>query len=267
MDCFKSSGSSGDFQLSQEAGGWWSQGLLCSLQVFLAWGWPPPSEEAGGQTPTFVGTDALTVVDVKSTIQALQGILQSRALNISYLCLRRGKTKGSCFPFSFGGGCSGTPRECQDCNRAITCRESDNNNNNGFEEAVDDFGLIAVEEEAPLEVAIGPVAPLPFSEEDCLASCLASGAGAQECIASCVGPAQVDVETRRPTNNRRPVLKIFGKELTTPSLTGLTKPSSSQETRSSLKEEVAEGTCVTICDNWPHAQCKVLVLEPSPRWS
>ena len=89
MDCFKSSGSSGDFQLSQEAGGWWPQGLLCSLQVFLAWGWPPPREEADRQTPTFVGTDALKVVDVKSTIQALQGILQSRALNISYLCLRR----------------------------------------------------------------------------------------------------------------------------------------------------------------------------------
>jgi len=146
---------------------------------------------------------------------------------------RRGKTKGSCFPFSFGGDCSGTPRECLHCNRAITCRESDNNNNNnnnGFEEAV-----------------------RPFSEEDCLASCLASRAGAQECIASC----GLNVETRRPANNRRPVLKIFGKELTTPSLTGLSKPSSSQETRSSLKEEVAEGTCVTICDNWPHAQCKV----------
>ena len=174
-------------------------------------------------------------------------------IQIFSFCLfsRRGKTKGSCFPFSFGGGCSGTPRECQDCNRAIACRD------NGFieeavEEVVDDSGLIAVEEVAPL------------SEEDCLASCLASGAGAQECIASCVGPAQVDVETRRPANKRRPVLKIFGKELTTPSLTGLSKPSSSQETRSSLKEEVAGGTCVTICDNWPHAQCKVLVLGPSP---
>merc|ERR1712038_1034101 len=161
---------------------------------------------------------------------------------------RRGKTKGSCFPFSFGGGCSGTPRECLDCNRAITCRESDNNNNNGFGEAVDDSGFIAVEE--VFEEAIGPVA---LSEEDCLASCLASGAGAQECISSCVG----EVETRRPANNRRPVLKIFDKELPTPSLTGLSKPSSSQETRSSLKEEVAGGTCVTICDNWPHAQCKV----------
>jgi len=143
---------------------------------------------------------------------------------------RRGKTKGSCFPWSFGGDCSGTPRECQDCNRVITCGE--------------------------LEEPIAPV-PAPFSEEDCLASCLASGASAQECITSCVVDVEVDVETRRPANKRRPVFKIFGKELTTPSLTGLTKPSSSQETRSSLKEEVAEGTCVTICDNWPHAQCKV----------
>merc|ERR1712110_260689 len=36
---------------------------------------------------------------------------------------RGGKIKGSCFPNSFGGSCSGTPRECQDCNRAITCQE------------------------------------------------------------------------------------------------------------------------------------------------
>merc|ERR1712130_914604 len=34
---------------------------------------------------------------------------------------RAGKTQGSCFPDSFGGECSGTSRECQDCNRAINC--------------------------------------------------------------------------------------------------------------------------------------------------
>ena len=34
---------------------------------------------------------------------------------------RPGQTSGSCFPGSFGGGCSGTPRECQDCNKAIFC--------------------------------------------------------------------------------------------------------------------------------------------------
>merc|ERR1712137_672271 len=34
---------------------------------------------------------------------------------------RSGNTKGSCFPDSFGGECSGTPRECQDCNKAISC--------------------------------------------------------------------------------------------------------------------------------------------------
>merc|ERR1719215_739569 len=35
---------------------------------------------------------------------------------------RPGQTQGSCFPASFGGSCSGTPRECQDCNRALNCR-------------------------------------------------------------------------------------------------------------------------------------------------
>merc|ERR1719360_395443 len=32
-----------------------------------------------------------------------------------------GLTSGSCFPASFGGSCSGTPRECKDCNRALNC--------------------------------------------------------------------------------------------------------------------------------------------------
>jgi len=34
---------------------------------------------------------------------------------------RPGKISGSCFPDSFGGECSGTPPECQDCNKAISC--------------------------------------------------------------------------------------------------------------------------------------------------
>merc|ERR1712170_330464 len=34
---------------------------------------------------------------------------------------RSGNIKGSCFPDSYGGECSGTPRECQDCNKAIFC--------------------------------------------------------------------------------------------------------------------------------------------------
>ena len=29
--------------------------------------------------------------------------------------------QGSCFPRDFGGSCSGTPRQCQDCNQAINC--------------------------------------------------------------------------------------------------------------------------------------------------
>ena len=34
---------------------------------------------------------------------------------------RAGKLSGSCFPQSFGGSCSGTPRECQYCNKVLTC--------------------------------------------------------------------------------------------------------------------------------------------------
>merc|ERR1712080_752723 len=34
---------------------------------------------------------------------------------------RAGRTHGSCSPRDFGGSCSGTPRECQDCNQAINC--------------------------------------------------------------------------------------------------------------------------------------------------
>ena len=38
---------------------------------------------------------------------------------------RGGATSGSCFPVSFGGSCSGTPQECEDCNKAISCEEKD----------------------------------------------------------------------------------------------------------------------------------------------
>lgn len=37
---------------------------------------------------------------------------------------RGGNTKGSCFPARFGGGCSGTPPECQECNIVKNCENS-----------------------------------------------------------------------------------------------------------------------------------------------
>ena len=36
---------------------------------------------------------------------------------------RAGATSGSCFSDAFGGECSGTPDECQDCNKAVNCTE------------------------------------------------------------------------------------------------------------------------------------------------
>ena len=34
---------------------------------------------------------------------------------------RPGKHSGSCFPDEFGGSCSGTPDECQNCNQVLSC--------------------------------------------------------------------------------------------------------------------------------------------------
>ena len=34
---------------------------------------------------------------------------------------RPGKHAGSCFPDDFGGSCSGTPNECQNCNQVLSC--------------------------------------------------------------------------------------------------------------------------------------------------
>ena len=52
---------------------------------------------------------------------------------------RKGYTSGSCFPESFGGGCSGTPPECQDCNQKVSCSKngieqikSEGNSNKGI---------------------------------------------------------------------------------------------------------------------------------------
>lgn len=36
---------------------------------------------------------------------------------------RGGNTFGSCFPSLFGGTCSGTPSECEDCNQIISCED------------------------------------------------------------------------------------------------------------------------------------------------
>ena len=39
---------------------------------------------------------------------------------------RGGATSGSCFPPDFGGSCSGTPPECQECKDAVNCDIEDN---------------------------------------------------------------------------------------------------------------------------------------------
>ena len=43
---------------------------------------------------------------------------------------RAGSNEGSCDPQSYGGGCSGTPAECRNCNQELTCCESGGCNGN-----------------------------------------------------------------------------------------------------------------------------------------
>ena len=42
--------------------------------------------------------------------------------NVTYVGPSRpGKRSGSCYPDDFGGSCSGTPDECQNCNQVLSC--------------------------------------------------------------------------------------------------------------------------------------------------
>lgn len=138
---------------------------------------------------------------------------------------RRGKTQGSCFPDSFGGECSGTPRECQDCNRAIRCQEETGTrtptqrcrcngqfNSNGDGECGTKFngGHFCY-----------------INQGDCSDGVRSAKTGLWWSYQAC------NVQQPR---SREP--KAIGHS-------------------SSLVQAIAGGTCITSCNNWPHSQCKV----------
>ena len=85
---------------------------------------------------------------------------------------RGGKTAGSCFPDSFGGGCSGTPPECSNCNTVLSCQEPGAGGNSGSVTAIDD---------------------------DCTTTCNSNG-----CRQSCRPPAPREVETQSSETPRPP---------------------------------------------------------------
>ena len=41
-----------------------------------------------------------------------------------------GSTVGNCFSKAFGGSCSGTPRGCRDCNKAVKCEKNGSDGDN-----------------------------------------------------------------------------------------------------------------------------------------
>ena len=170
------------------------------------------------------------------------------------LFLRGGNTKGSCFGWAAGGRCSGTPRECQDCNKVTSCTGSSPKPDFGpkFEERCRQvlvgggsghweeechFVRVDPEERRCDNVCFG-------SEEELLAfdrSHHERTRRSQFCREVC-GPVHVPEKPRsQPTGNQWIKLSQH----------------SSSSSSSSLVKEVPDGTCVTTCDNWPHAQCKV----------
>jgi len=148
---------------------------------------------------------------------------------------------GSCFPDSFGGSCSGTPRECQDCNRAITCQERDvptRLQNTRHQIATQPRrcrcnGHFNARGDGECKTKFNGGHFCYINPGDCSDGVRSTNTGLWWSYQACNG--------RQATTNQDP-----------------RQPKSiGQQQKSSLFEEVAGGTCVTICDNWPFAQCKV----------
>ena len=153
---------------------------------------------------------------------------------------RRGKTQGSCFPDSFGGSCSGTPRECQDCNRAISCRED-------IRTPTRTHTLIPAPTRTPTRTcrcnghfnANGDGECTTkfngghfcyINPGDCSDGVRSANSGLWWSYQACNG-----VPSPLPPRSRQPRIQV----------------------QSPLVEQVPSGECITTCDNWPHSQCKI----------
>ena len=73
----------------------------------------------GGCTVTYVGPPRAGKTQVE--FQRKDGLPKFMKHLHNFWCFTDFIFQGSCFPRDFGGSCSGTPRECQDCKHAINC--------------------------------------------------------------------------------------------------------------------------------------------------
>jgi len=79
----------------------------------------PEEKQKSAFDTRHLGDQTTRNCDYKCNASGTKG---DRGCTVRYIGPNRpGQTSGSCFSDSFGGGCSGTPRECVDCNRAIFC--------------------------------------------------------------------------------------------------------------------------------------------------
>lgn len=150
---------------------------------------------------------------------------------------RRGKTQGSCFPDSFGGSCSGTPRECQDCNRAIRCQEDTRTPTPTRTLTCRCNGHINANGDGECGTKFNGGHFCYINPGDCSDAQRSARTGLWWSFQACnVAP---------PANNQLSIQQPRSRE---PKAIGQS---------SSLVQAIAGGTCVTSCDNWPHSQCKV----------
>merc|ERR1711970_235830 len=92
---------------------------------------PPECVECKEVKSCNIGVDPVPTTRPRVVVDPVPGDLCSYECNANGGCtvrytgpFRNGRVAGSCFPESFGGRCSGTPPECEDCNRVKYCVEN-----------------------------------------------------------------------------------------------------------------------------------------------
>merc|ERR1712130_1025012 len=156
---------------------------------------------------------------------------------------RRGKTQGSCFPDSFGGSCSGTPRECQDCNRAITCREDIRTPTR-----IPDSGFQLIP------------APTRTPTRTCRCNGHFNANGDGECGTKFNGGHFCYINPGDCSDGVRSAKTGLWWSYQACNRAPPPPPRTRQPrilVQSSLVEQVPGGQCITTCNNWPHSQCKI----------
>lgn len=178
---------------------------------------------------------------------------------------RNGGIKGSCFPADFGGGCSGTPRECRPCNTVKTCGSQGSHrpvaphHGHPVHHGHHHEGAQCVTVEGGKDVGVPCVFPFDYAGVH-YTSCTTAAASADAPWCS----TKVDASGKHMQGNwgNCPARGCGSQESHQPVAPQLGLPIHQNDHHGGdidlgpREEEQADG-CVTLCDNWPLAECKV----------